>query len=93
MHPDSSLTNKSALPHAEATVLAQPGKQYAVYFYGTLPPSFELHLPSGKYVLSWMDTKTGDYKNRKVIESVNGKVTVSPVDYVDDIALRIMREG
>jgi hypothetical protein len=92
MHPDSSLVSKSSLPHAEATVLAQPGKQYALYFYGTLPPSFELHLPPGKYVLSWMDTKIGKYKNRKVIESLNGKVTVSPPDYRDDIGLRIVRK-
>jgi hypothetical protein len=62
-----------------------------VYFYGTLPSSFELHLPPGKYVLSWMDTKTGEYKNSKVIKSSNGKVTASPPDYGDDIALRIVR--
>ncbi|HZW66095.1 MAG TPA: cellulase family glycosylhydrolase [Hanamia sp.] len=90
LHPDSSLVSKGALPHAEATVLAQPGKQYAVYFYGTLQPSFKLHLPSGKYVLSWMDTKTGEYKNKKVVSSANGKVTVSPPAYADDIALKIM---
>jgi hypothetical protein len=63
-----------------------------VYFYGTLPSSFELHLPHGKYVLSWMDTKTGEYKNREVITSSNGKVTVSPPVYTGDIALKIMRE-
>lgn len=89
MHPDSSLISKGSLPHAEATVLSEPGKQYAVYFYGTLPSSFELHLPSGKYVLSWMDTKTGEYKNEKAIRSSNGKVTASPPDYTNDIALRI----
>jgi hypothetical protein len=61
-----------------------------VYFYGTLPSSFELHLPHGKYVLSWMDTKTGEYKNKKVVSIANGKVTVSPPAYADDIALKIM---
>lgn len=92
MHPDSSLISKGSLPHAEATVLAEPGKQYAVYFYGTLPPSLELNLPAGKYVLSWMDTKTGEYKNKEVIKSSNGKVTASPPPYTDDIAMRITRK-
>ncbi|MEO8720151.1 MAG: hypothetical protein ABI372_03545, partial [Ginsengibacter sp.] len=92
MQPDSSLINKGSLPHAEATVLAEPGKQYAVYFYGTLPPSFELNLPAGKYVLLWMDTKTGEYKNKRVIKSLNGKVTAYSPAYTNDIALRIIRK-
>jgi hypothetical protein len=29
---------------------------------------------------------------RKMIQSSNGKVTVSPADYGDDIALRIVRK-
>lgn len=92
MHPDSSLISKGSLLRAEAKVLAEPGKQYAVYFYGALPPSFELRLPPGKYMLSWMDVKTGKYKNKKVIKSYNGKVTVSPPAYADDISLRITRK-
>lgn len=92
MHPDSSLVTKDALPHAEASMLAKPGEQYAVYFYGQLPSSFELNLPAGKYVLSWMDTKTGDYK-QKMIKSLNGKVTVSPPAYTGDIALRILKKN
>jgi hypothetical protein len=92
LHPDSSLVSKTALPDAEASVLAKPGEQYAVYFYGTLPSSFGLNLPAGKYVLSWMDTKTGDYSKQKVMKSLNGKVTVSPPAYTGDIALRILRK-
>jgi hypothetical protein len=91
-HPDSSLVRKDGLPHAEATVLAKPGEQYALYFYGTLSSSFELNLPAGNYVLSWMDTKTGDYSKQKMMKSLNGKVTVSPPAYTGDIALRIIRK-
>jgi hypothetical protein len=39
-----------------------------------------------------MDTKTGEYKNKEVIKSSNGKVTASPPAYTDDIPLRIMRK-
>jgi hypothetical protein len=92
MHPDSSLISKGSLLHAEARVLAEPGKQYAVYIYGTLPPSFELMLPEGKYILSWMDTKTGKYKNKEVIQSSNGKAAISSPSYISDIALRIIRK-
>ncbi len=92
MHPDSTLISKASLPHAEARILAEPGKQYAVYFYGELPPSVELMLPIGTYTLLWLDTKTGAYKNKKVVQSINGKVVVLPPAYIEDIALRIVRK-
>ncbi len=92
MQPDSNLISKASLSHAEARVLAEPGKQYAVYFYGALPSSIELMLPKGKYSISWMDTKTGEYTNREVVQSSNGKVVLSSPDYVGDIALRIVKK-
>ena len=90
--PDSNLLSKASLQPAEARVLAEPGKQYAAYFYGALPATFELMLPAGSYDLLWMDTKTGIYTNKHVIKSSNGKVTISPPVYIADIALRITRK-
>ncbi len=92
MQPDSSLISRASLSHAEARVLGETGKQYAVYFYGALPSSIELMLPNGKYSVSWMDTKTGEYKKSGVVRSSNGNVVVSSPAYVGDIALRIVRE-
>jgi len=91
MRPDSSLIRKASLRPAEASVLAEPGKQYAVYIYGQLPATFELMLPTGSYDLLWLDTKTGIYKNAQVARSSNGKVTISAPAYTADIALRIVR--
>ncbi|MEO7960068.1 MAG: putative collagen-binding domain-containing protein, partial [Ginsengibacter sp.] len=82
--------SKASLQSAEARVLAQPGKQYAVYFYGQLPATLELLVPAGSYKLSWMDTKTGVYTTTKAVGSANGKITVSPPAYIADIALRIV---
>lgn len=90
MHPDSDFVSKASLQSAEARVLAQPGKQYAVYFYGQLPATLELLVPTGSYELSWMDTKTGVYTATKAIRSANGEITVSPPAYIADIALRIV---
>lgn len=90
LRPDSSLFKKAALFPAEARVLTEAGQQYAVYFYGELPPSIQLMLPKGKYKLAWMNTKTGKYQRRK-IRSTNGNVTIAAPTYVGDIALRIVR--
>jgi hypothetical protein len=92
MHPDSSLISNESFPHAEARVLAEPGRQYAVYIYGTLPASFEVMLPEGRYALSWLDTKTGEYLNKQVIQTSNGKMVISSPAYIADIALRIIRQ-
>lgn len=92
MHPDSSLIGKASLQNAEARVLSEPGKQYAIYIYGPLPSSFDVMLPDGQYAISWMDTKTGKYVKKEMIQSMDGRATISAPPYIADIAMRIVRK-
>ncbi len=92
MRPDSSLVIKGSLNDAEISVLSEPGKQYAVYFYGSMHASIEIAIPGGEYEASWLNTVTGKYIKKETIKSKNGKAKLSSPSYVADIALRILRK-
>ena len=91
MKPDEAFV-KSGLPaRGRARVLSEPGKQYAVYFFGGPSAKPSLALPAGKYQAEWLSPITG-----KVLksEAVTGKAT--PVELASpkfdpDITLRIQR--
>jgi hypothetical protein len=51
MKPDSTLVTAS--PGIKAQVLAESGKQYAIYVFGKGPHTFELTVPAGNYVLNY----------------------------------------
>jgi hypothetical protein len=49
----------------KVTVLAEPGKQYAIYWMGGKQVNLELNLPAGNYSLEWIDPLTGK-KEKKI---------------------------
>lgn len=93
MRPDSSLTDKAASTKIETRVLAEPGKQYAVYFHGKISGSIDINIPDGKYEASWLNTTTGKYFKREKIRGKNGRAKLSIPSYGADIALRIVRRN
>ena len=73
-------------------VLAERGKQYAVYVDGGSRAELQVDLPAGDYAAEWIDTRTG--AKVKAEEVSGGRVrTLKSPGYAEDIALRILRKG
>ncbi len=89
MKPNAT-TLKGGLPaKGRARVLAEAGKQYAVYLFGGPSAKLELALPRGEYEAEWVDPLTGKgVKSERVRATGTGTVLASPV-YRTDIALRL----
>ena len=92
MKPDSTVINNKKLNGAEAHVLAENGKQYAVYFYGTSDQPFEMNVASGSYEASWMNTTSGKFFNRKRVTAKDNRLTLTPPKYQHDVALKLIRK-
>jgi hypothetical protein len=91
MKPDEALVKGGLPAKGRARVLAEPGKQYALYFFGGSSARLELALPAGTYKAEWVDPLNG-----KVVESARvtagGAATVLPSPkFETDIALRLKR--
>jgi len=53
--------------------------------------SFEVDLSSGSYTLSWVDPKTGNENIESLAGHSGGWATVNTPEYIEDIALRLVR--
>ena len=78
-------------PGTVPQVLANEGKEYAVYLYGGSQCDLQLYLPPGKYQATWLNTVSFDTEKIEEFEhSGDEKTFVSPV-YDGDIALKIIK--
>lgn len=97
---------KAGLPEgASARVLAEPGKQYAVYVHhgrqveGAQPRyqvdvaphelRLALELPAGSYEAAWVNTRTGQADKRESFSHSGGEKALTSPVYTEDIALRV----
>jgi hypothetical protein len=91
-----------------ARVLAEEGRQYAVYIHHGRPvkdakPQYQvdgaerqaqvaLDLPAGRYRAEWVDTRTGALPYGDTFEHGGGKRVLEGPKYREDIALRLIRQ-
>jgi len=73
-------------------VLAEPGRQYAVYIAGGRQLQLGLEIPAGKYRAEWVSTLTGQTEKVDRIDHAGGMMSLSSPTYVDDIALRLRND-
>ncbi len=90
MYPDRSVVKKA--PGVYTYVLAETGKQYAVFVNGGEACELDVLLPEGSYEAEWIDTKNGGVEKRERIVSTGGTVTLASPEYISDIALRILKK-
>ncbi|MEI7837004.1 MAG: cellulase family glycosylhydrolase [Planctomycetota bacterium] len=78
---------------AAAYLLAEPGKQYALYLRrGETPPGpVTLNVPDGQYTLQWIDPCKGPRGSVEKLTAVKGKLTLRPGEYRPDVAARILK--
>jgi hypothetical protein len=89
MKPANELV--SGVPEAVPfQVLAEGGKQYAIYLGSAKGIALQLQLPKGTYEGAWLDTVTGEYVNLPKIEHAGDKVTIKPPNFAGDCALRLV---
>ncbi|HEX8202229.1 MAG TPA: hypothetical protein VF590_17260, partial [Isosphaeraceae bacterium] len=89
MVPDDAVIRGGVPPGATARVLAERGRQYAVYVHGGPRAELALELPAGRYRAEWVDTKTGAVARRADLDHRGGRVVLGSPEYAEDIALRI----
>ena len=89
LKPDIMVVKKA--PGVFTRVLAEIGKQYAIYIDGGEKCDLELELPEGKYIVDWVSTKNGNIEKTETVSHTGGSVTlISPI-YNEDIAVRIKK--
>ncbi len=91
MKPARELMKSEVPEHTRVQVLAEAGRQYALYFKGALPAPLRLELPPGEYRCEWIEAATG-----KALPILNlqhpGKVCeIGPPAPSGEYALRIKR--
>jgi hypothetical protein len=78
-------------PGVFARALSEPGKQYAIYIHNGSKCDLSLNLPAGKYSVEWVSTKAGGSKATEKIDHKGGRILIQSPDYIEDIALKIVR--
>lgn len=92
MTPEPGVV-KGGVPRKGAVhVLAQRGREYAIYVRGGEQTKLVLDLPSGKYRATWLDTKSGSTAGEETFDHPGGERTVASPGYREDIALAVRRE-
>jgi hypothetical protein len=95
LKPDTSFI-KSKLPDKTTVhALAEPGQQYAVYFFSPAAgnqfhPKFDL--PPGKYEFEWLDPVDGQAgAGKQQLDHPGGLAMLGTPKHLHDIALRLVR--
>lgn len=88
MKPDSTLAGNE-FNDSRPYVLAEIGKQYAIYIFGGGPHAFDLTVPAGNYTVEFMNPLTGIFENKEEVVS-DGRIRLTSPDFTEDLAVRIM---
>ncbi|HMC88258.1 MAG TPA: hypothetical protein VKI17_01865 [Gemmataceae bacterium] len=70
-------------------VLAEPGKQYAVYLRSGKSVALKMELPKGKYEGEWLDALSGRRIQLPPLEHGGGEALLTPPEFSQDCALRL----
>jgi hypothetical protein len=91
MKPDKSIL-KGGLPEkAHAQILAETGRQYAIYIFGGEQAKLALELPADSYKVEWLSPFTGKTEKKETLKHAGGIAQLTSPSYKTDIALKITR--
>lgn len=89
MKPVNEIVKGPLPAKTRASVLAEAGKQYAIYLHGGPEAALQLELPAGEYVAEWIDVVGGNMEQREQFKHAGGIATIKSPRYATDIALRV----
>jgi Putative collagen-binding domain of a collagenase len=78
-------------PAPTARVLAERGRQYAVYVRGGVAAELTLDLPAASYRAEWLNPRTGKVDRTEDFRHKGGERKLTAPAYTEDIALRLTR--
>jgi hypothetical protein len=91
MRPDDGVVKGGVPAKGSVRVLAEPGKQYALYLFGGPSARLELALPAGEYQSAWVEPTTGKALKSERFTARGPTTVVSSPEFRTDIALRLVR--
>jgi hypothetical protein len=71
-------------------VLAEEGKQYAIYLGSAKGVGLQLQLPKGTYEGEWLDAVSGQHVTVPRLDHAGGNAEMKPPDFAQDCALRLI---
>lgn len=92
MRPYPEAISTPAPQGARRQVLAEPGRQYAIYFKDSPGFDFHLDLPAGSYHVSWLDAVTSKEPAATVVEHAGGRLSLRTPTEFAEAALRVVRK-
>jgi hypothetical protein len=92
MQPDAKVVRGGLPKKAEAYVLSQPGKQYAIYLFGQGDAKLQLALPEGTYRIRWVYPKSGLKHAGELVQFAGETLTLPEVELEPDVAISVVRE-
>lgn len=91
MKPARDVIRERLPKDARCQVLAEPGRQYAVYFKGALRFNFALDLPAGTYQIQWLDVVSGRKDAPQKLTHPGGPAQLQIPDGFTECAFRLVR--
>ena len=92
MRPSPATIKGGAPKNQRVQVLAEPGRQYAIYATGGGKLELTLDLAGGTYRTDWVNPVSGATEATAMIEARGGGTVVASPPFAEDIALRILRQ-
>lgn len=91
MKPDDNFFDDVSV---RGNAIAEEGKQYAAYFINDKNlADIVVHVPSGKYLITWLDPVTGGYEKPYAVRSKQNRLVLKVPRHKRDIAMKIMLSG
>jgi hypothetical protein len=91
MKPAKAIVKGGVPEKAHVQVLAEEGRQYALYLFGGSQANLELELPAGIYAMDWVHPLDGKTESVVPLKHPGGKAVLATPNYEQDIALRLVR--
>ena len=91
MKPDNSVIKVSKGNVSGFQVLAETGKQYAVYLEKASEAFIQLNIPDGEYQMEWLNPITGIPEKSVKVTATGGKLEFICPDWSEDAAVRLVR--
>ena len=89
LRPDAGVVKHAA--GTTARVLANSGREYAIYLDGSGPADVILKLPSGSYSAEWLNVETGKTEQPEMFRHAGGEKPLSSPPFRNGVALRLKR--
>ena len=90
MKPDNSILKLIKGNLSAFQVLAERGKQYAIYLENPNGASVQLGIPDGDYQMEWLNPISGTTESAKKVTAIEGKIKLSCPDLGEDVVLKLL---